>query len=200
MSFLTDFADQAVILPLALAMAVLLTACGWGRGAMAWIACVGATLALTGFAKLLLAACGPVQVGAGLRSPSGHTAAATIVYGGLLCLGWRRAHPASAWLAVVAALAVSVAIGLTRVALDAHTLPDVLAGGMVGGLGLAALLALAGPPPQRLRPAWLAIVVVAVAILTHGLHVRAEPAIGEVARRLAALLPGCAAPVNQVRP
>ncbi len=42
MNFLTDFADQAVVLPFALVVAVALGVAGWWRGAFAWIAGVGA--------------------------------------------------------------------------------------------------------------------------------------------------------------
>ena len=45
MTFLTDFADQAVILPLALAIGIALLMQGWRRGAAAWAAAVFATFA-----------------------------------------------------------------------------------------------------------------------------------------------------------
>ena len=42
MTFLTDFADQAVVLPLVLVLALVLAAQGWRRGAAAWLVAVGA--------------------------------------------------------------------------------------------------------------------------------------------------------------
>ena len=41
--FVTDFADQAVILPLLLMVAIALWWCGWRRGALAWAIGVAAS-------------------------------------------------------------------------------------------------------------------------------------------------------------
>lgn len=46
MVFLTDFADQAVMLPLALAVAIALAVMGWRRGAMVWLGIVCGTFGL----------------------------------------------------------------------------------------------------------------------------------------------------------
>ena len=43
MKFLTDFADQAVVLPMVAAVSVVLAAQGWWRGALAWLCVVGMT-------------------------------------------------------------------------------------------------------------------------------------------------------------
>jgi len=45
--FVTDFADQAVVLPLALAIGVTLAVFGWSRAALAWVVAVGAIFGLT---------------------------------------------------------------------------------------------------------------------------------------------------------
>jgi membrane-associated phospholipid phosphatase len=198
-SFLTDFADQAVILPVATAIFLLLGASGWWRGALAWIFCVGATLAAIGMGKLLLLACGPVQLGAMLASPSGHTAAATVVYGGLLVLLWRGSGPVQRRARTICVVAIAALIGATRIALGAHTWPDVVAGALVGLTGIACLLRLAGPPPRPRIARLLAVMIVVIGIM-HGTHLRAESDIHGFAHRLAALLPGCGAPVTQTRP
>ena len=200
MTFLTEFADQAVILPLAMAVALLLAAGFWWRGAIAWIACVGGTLGTIGVGKLVLAACGPLHFGDVLQSPSGHTASATIVYGGLLGLAWRHIRPAQNMAPISAALAIAVVIGITRVVLNTHSWPEVVVGGWVGCVGVWLLLALAGQPPSTLRPARLAVVVMVIVALMHGTHLRAEANIQELGRRFAWLVPGCDASAAQVRP
>ena len=124
-SFLTDFADQAVMLPLALAVAVLLAGSGWWRGALAWVLAVGLTFGAIGLGKLVLAACGPLQIGDALQSPSGHTASATLIYGGLCGLVLRWARPAERRRPLLAAAAIAALIGITRVALQAHTWSEV---------------------------------------------------------------------------
>ena len=45
MTFLTDFADQAVVLPIVVAVGVALLAQGWRRGAVAWALVVVVTFA-----------------------------------------------------------------------------------------------------------------------------------------------------------
>ena len=71
---ISDFADQAVTLPLAVGTGLLLAASGWRRGAIAWMVAIGATLGLIVLLKLRFFAC---EGG----NPSGHTAAAAAVYG-----------------------------------------------------------------------------------------------------------------------
>jgi len=63
--------------------------------------------------------------------PSGHVLGATLFYGMLVGLGWRRrgARPAAA----IAAAAMVMLVGLSRVALGAHHASDVL-GAVVEGL------------------------------------------------------------------
>ncbi len=175
MMFATDFADQAVVLPLWLALAAALAALGWRRGALAWLVAVGGTLLAVGLAKLLLLSCGP----AGLRSPSGHTAAAGVVAGGLAVLaGWRGARVAAA------SLAGAALIGATRLALGAHGPAEVAAGAAAGLGGALALARLAGPRPQGLRLRWLAVTLAVVLALFHGLRLPAEAVLRGASARL----------------
>ena len=46
LTFLTDFADQAVVLPVAVAIAFVLAVAGWWRGLIAWLIGVGGTIAV----------------------------------------------------------------------------------------------------------------------------------------------------------
>lgn len=179
-AFLTDFADQAVVLPLAAAIAIGLAACGWRRGALAWIAAVAGTLGIMGVLKLASHACGPLLPGLHLRSPSGHTAAAAAVYGGLIALLGRRFLDRPAWLGAGAVLCAA-AIGASRLALGVHSVIEVAIGGIVGVAGAFVLIRLAGRPPPALRPAPLVAAVLAVAVAFHGFHLPAEAAIRDSA-------------------
>jgi len=177
-NFLTNFADEAVVLPLALAVGIALLVLGWRRGAVAWMAAVGGTLALILVLKLAGWACGPPL----WRTPSGHAAAAAVVCGGLALIVGRRDRPHRVLLIAVLAAAV---VGTSRLLLGAHSLPEVLVGGAVGIAGASLLARLAGPPPQGLRARWVAAVVVAVLVLFHGTRLPAEAHIGGLAFRLA---------------
>ena len=182
MLFLTDFADLAVVLPLAVAVAVALLVAGWPRGAMAWTVAVPATLLAVLAAKLTVAACGSLLPLHGLRSPSGHTASAAVVYGGLLSLllpepprGLRRPFAA-----LLLAGLFAILFGGSRLALHVHTRADVVAGAALGVAGALALARLAGPRPAGLRVAIPLAAALAVVLLFHGEHLRAEDQIDRV--------------------
>lgn len=187
MRFLTDFADQAVILPLVLAISIALATQGWRRGAIVWLGVVGVTFGVMLALKVAFLACSPVFGPMDIRSPSGHVAAATVVTGGLAAILTGRA----ASILPVACLAALV-IGISRLVLGAHSLPEVVLGAIVGLAGAAMLMRLAGPPP-RLRVIPLTIVIVVVAAIFHGLHLPAEAAIRHTAWTAARYLDVCRA-------
>jgi membrane-associated phospholipid phosphatase len=187
-SFITNFADQAVILPLVLAVTVALAAHGWRRGAVVWLAVVGATFAVVLLLKMFCLACAPVDGLAELRSPSGHVAAATVVAGGLAALLTRHRFS----ILPVGILAAGV-IGVSRLVLGMHSLPEVAVGAGVGLAGATALASMAGPPPT-LKPGKLLALVVIVAAVFHGLHLPAEAAIRHAAFRAAHVLEVCQQP------
>jgi undecaprenyl-diphosphatase len=201
MRAITDFADEAVILPLAAGVLATLVLLGWRRAAWAWSLVTGGMLLTMLVLKLVFAACiariGPDGVAHGLANPSGHTAAAAAVYGGavgLLARGtllrWlhgparaRRPPVWGFWETGLAALLLAGLVGTSRVWLGMHTVPDVIAGGLIGIASALLLGRLAGPPtlsPARRR--LLLAPLVAVPLLLHGLHLNAEPRIHAVAR------------------
>jgi len=171
--FVTDFADQAVVLPVALAVLLALGLLGWRQAALAWGVCVAATLGSTLLLKLVVMACA-VGGAEGLVSPSGHTACAACVYGGAagLLVRARRSGIAAAGLT---AAGVACLVGLTRVWLGVHTLADVCVGGAVGLAGASAMRAAAGERPHGLAMWRLGAAALAVMLLFHGRRLDAEP-------------------------
>jgi membrane-associated phospholipid phosphatase len=178
MRFITDFADLAVLLPLTVCIGGGFGWQGWRRGAVAWVASVTATLAAMLTLKLVFVGCAATL---GEFSPSGHTAAGTVIYGGLVAL-WlrRRGIPAVACL-VAGAGPASCLIGASRVAVSAHSLVEVAVGATVGTAGVALLLRLAGVPPPGLRLGRVAAVALVVMLVLHGLRLPVEPDIKAVA-------------------
>lgn len=173
MQFLTDFADQAVILPLIFASALGISLGGWKRGAVAWLVVIFAVLAVVAAAKLAVFVLGPPARLPMLQSPSGHAASAPLVYGGLAyaLLPGRTGRLAGVALGVVAGLAVAA----MRVALGAHTLPDAVVGGTIGLAGLAVLCLALGAPPDPFRR-WGALALAGATLVGfHGLRMPAEP-------------------------
>ena len=112
-----------------------------------------------------------------------HTAAAAVAYGGLLALsaprGWRTPV-----LAGVAALAVAVLIGGSRLALGVHTRSDVLAGALIGIAGAVALARLAGDRPPGLRRVLPWAAAFAMVIIFHGAHLHAEDGIARMSQTI----------------
>ncbi len=193
MTFLTDFADQAVILPLALAIGIALLAQGWRRGAGAWAAAVLITFSAMLALKVVFLACSGSFGTPEVHTPSGHVAAATVVAGGLavLLLRWRHAA------LLVAAMAAAV-IGISRLALHMHSPAEVVIGATVGLAGAWTLLVLAGRPPADLDGRRIAVIAVAVIVLFHGLHLPAEAHIRGTAWRLAHMLSVCQASATRL--
>lgn len=182
--FITDFGDQAVLLPLATAIALIFLLSGWRRGAFAWTVAVGATLGLILLLKLVFLACGHLIPEARLVSPSGHTAASAVVYGGLAGIAMRSVTNNKYWLfACTLSVAVLCAIvfGATRLRMGVHSMPEVLAGGMIGVGGAVSSTALAGVPSSTLRLWHVAAAGLVIFVLLHGVHLPAESHIKAIA-------------------
>ena len=179
--YISNFGDQAVVLPLAILVALGLAGSGWGRGCFAWVVAVvgtlGAMLALKFVGAVLLHHAGGHFGG----SPSGHVAAACVLYGGLSVLLLQGRLP-RVGLALFPA-AVVLVIGYTRIRLGAHTMPEVVLGAAVGAAGVVVLAVLAGPRP-RVATWPLLAAAASVALTFNGLHINAEHAIHTAARFL----------------
>jgi membrane-associated phospholipid phosphatase len=172
-TYISNFADEAVVLPLALVVALLLALAGWWRGLAAWIVSVGVTLATMLLLKIVGAALAHGDVSQ-VISPSGHVAASCMVYGGLGVVLLRGRLPGLAVATIPAA--VILVIGFTRLWLEAHTLMEVVIGAGVGALGVATLALLAGVRPRM--AAWPLVAGATCTMLAfHGLHIPAEEVI-----------------------
>jgi membrane-associated phospholipid phosphatase len=173
MHFVTGFADQAVILPLSVCVVFGFALSGWRRGALGWATAVAGTLAVMLVLKLALIPCGHLLALTSLRSPSGHTAGATVVYGSLLAIWIRRRTGTAIWTAP-AAIIFLILIGASRLALGLHSPVEVFVGGAVGLTGAILAVMLAGPPPEGFRFRSIAISVVIVVAIFHGFRLPAE--------------------------
>lgn len=138
---ITSFGGIAVTAPLSLLVGVLLIGFGAREAGIRWMTGLLLCWVLIAAGKLVFIPCGHLLSWLHLRSPSGHMAGAVALYGGLAVL-LARSQLAPVWrrLAIIAGLALSILIGLSRVQLHAHTVPEVLAGVLPGAV-LPALLA-----------------------------------------------------------
>src|ERR1700735_5226432 len=108
MTFLTDFADQGVVLPVVLAVGLVLALYGQWRAALMWLAVIGGTFAAVLVLKFGFIGCGTVFDRYALHSPSGHTTAAAVVAGGLAGLFTPRR-----WIVLTVATLAAAVIGMS---------------------------------------------------------------------------------------
>ena len=158
-NFLTDFADQAVVLPLILCVAAILWLSGWRRGTAVWLIGTVATLGVMVMLKLTFRACGAAVAGA--------------VYGSIFAfmssrLGGRDVSR------LIVVLATVVAVGISRVLLKAHNFPEVFVGGAIGFISAQVMLHLAGDPPLDRSVTLSCWPLLALPLLLHGIHLQAE--------------------------
>jgi membrane-associated phospholipid phosphatase len=164
---LTDFGDLAVLLPLAaatLAWLLLYSA----RAAPRWVLALGSCGGLTALLKIVFYACPPAD---DMHSPSGHAGLSALVYGAITLVA------AIAWPGVRRVLVIGgctgliLAIGLSRLLLDAHSVAEVSLGLLVGTVSLAAFsqkyLRL---PNMKVWPLLVAATVLVTMLHGHELH------------------------------
>lgn len=167
---ITDFGDLAVLLPLVAVVTAWLVTIRQPRILLWWLVAVALCMSSTAALKIYFFVCPPLV---DLHSPSGHTSLSTLVYGALtlavamIVTGWKR-------IAVFAAGATFVAaIGVSRVAIHAHSLTEVLVGSLIG---IAALALFAGqfwprrPAEPRLQPMLIACIALMVMLNGQDLH------------------------------
>ncbi len=161
---------------------------GQRRAAVAWTVAIGCVWAVTLMLKLTgytIATLFPMSVlsDIDLVTPSGHVASSAVIYGGLV--GLLLSGPGTlVRRSVLAAIAVAIVIGTTRVLLGVHSLAEVLVGTTVGVAGAAGLAMAAGTALER-RARLPVLAAIALLIVTfHGDHSSWEHPIQGAALRL----------------
>jgi membrane-associated phospholipid phosphatase len=138
--YLTDFGNAVILVPLCLAVAVWIGSRVSLRYALLWLACVGAVTVTTALLKIWFIGC-HYDV-SGIHSPSGHTSFSVMAYGGSTIVLGAGAPDVQRKLMTIACLLWVLCIGITRVLVHAHTPQEVVAGYVVGGVGVAIFAAL----------------------------------------------------------
>jgi hypothetical protein len=162
---LTGFGDAALLLPLTATIFLWLLLSGAIHAAAWWTFSVVVCIGVTAVSKIFFWGCPPIS---DLHSPSGHMSLSTLVYGATALItaveggGWRPR------IAIAGSIALILAIGVSRLLLDGHTVPEIGLGCIIG----SASIALFGTRYWWLRPknARLAPLLVGVAVLTLALH------------------------------
>ena len=167
---LTDFGDIAVLIPLAVVTLLWLLLLGSYRTAAWWAAAVGFCVGLTTISKIYFYGCPPA---ADMHSPSGHTSVSTLVYGAMALVTAVEGGGLRRLLAIGAGASFVLAIAASRLLLDAHSVPEVGLGLLIGTISLALFGRKYLRSPQA--KVWPLLVAATVLLsILHGYELHAE--------------------------
>jgi membrane-associated phospholipid phosphatase len=130
---LTDFGDLAVLLPLAAAMLIWLLL-DFSRAASGWALALGLCIGLTVLLKIVFYGCPPAG---DMHNPSGHTSLSILVYGALTLAATAGRRGLRRVLMIGGGSGLILAIGVSRLLLNAHSVPEVGLGLIIGTVSLA---------------------------------------------------------------
>ncbi|UPG87763.1 phosphatase PAP2 family protein [Luteibacter aegosomatis] len=180
----TALGDSALLLPLIAWLAVCLA---WidrrPRDALRWLAAAIACGGVVALSKLLFMGWGIGPPGLDYTGFSGHTALSLLVWtsmGALLVRGrWRGA-------AIVAGLLVGIGVAISRLALEVHSVSEVLLGALAGSLSAAWFIGgtPASPDVSPSRPWTMAVGVMAIGLLCYGRVFPSQHLLQDVAKAL----------------
>ena len=133
LSFLTDFGDPFLTVPLALAIQCWLIGTRQWRAARCWAAGFVGGAGLVALTKFAYAGWNIGIAVLDFTGVSGHAMLSTAVYPIAAAICANRASPATVRRSMHAGLVFSLAIGVSRVAFGYHTWSEVVSGWLVGG-------------------------------------------------------------------
>jgi membrane-associated phospholipid phosphatase len=200
LKLVTDLGDAALLVPASILLLGYLLFRRSAQAAAAWFTALGLCAGLTILAKIAFYACGTEFASLLIRSPSGHTSFSTTFYCcGALVLSANREPPVRLAF-LLASGAIVLAIAASRILLHAHTPEEVVAGLLIG-LCCIAWFAFrhlhTNVPTLPLLPA--AVVVLALAVVTHGRHIAVEDRIARLAQELPFIGRVCRLPESTVQ-
>ncbi len=180
----THLGATPLLAPFSLLIALwLLLRVGW-RESLLWCCSVMGVGLLVAALKIWFSAC-DTHLG-DIRSPSGHTAFAAIAYGGFTVIAMARSLSLRAILFRIVILAGIVLIGVSRVAVHAHTWGEVWSGLAIGLLGVTTFAIgyrADVRPPYRLAGGLLIAVGIAALLMPKTVFVL-EPYLMQIAQWL----------------
>ncbi|MGS0891799.1 phosphatase PAP2 family protein [Burkholderia stagnalis] len=131
-SDISNIGDAALTLPIAVTCAAWLALSDW-KLAVRWVAQLAAGMSLVGATKILYAGCGVAIPAFDFRVISGHTMLSTSVWTVALTMLWQAFRSGRAP-GVAAGLGIGALTAVARVFDHSHTIPEVVAGWLLGAL------------------------------------------------------------------
>jgi len=157
---ITQFGDVTITSVLALAIAAWLLLEGERRLALWWCVLFAASTVLVIATKVAF-----IGWGIGVRSVnftgfSGHAVRVAAIIPVLLYLMLQRAPPGTRSLGVLAGYALALLLGISRLAVHAHSVSEVVAGLLLGATISAVFIGIAGSlEGPAFSPLWIALIV-----------------------------------------
>jgi PAP2 superfamily. len=149
---ITSFGDSALLLPLIAWLGIVLALTPSKRDAVRWgiaaIACGG----IVALSKLLFMAWGIGPPGLDYTGLSGHTALSVLTWPSLAAVLARHARRPVRWLAIAAGACLGLAVGISRLALEVHSVSEVIMGAALGMIVAAWFIR--GLARHDASPAW----------------------------------------------
>jgi len=179
---LTNLADPAVLLPLAIAILIWLLAMRSAVAAAWWLIAVAICIGGTALLKIYFFACPPMT---DLHSPSGHTSLGTLVYGTLFMFVAAETRRWKRWVMTAVGALFILSIAASRQLLHAHTALEVWLGLLIGSVALATFTkSYLSHHPMRVWLQPLVLAVVILMVIFHGHELRAEEVLDKISAYL----------------
>ncbi|MGF6608006.1 hypothetical protein OKW45_002906 [Paraburkholderia sp. WSM4175] len=182
---ITSLGGAGLTLPLALAIALWLAVGYSWRLAGCWLALLGTAIGVVTVTKLAFLGWGVGVRELDFTGVSGHSMLSTAVYPVALFLMLLPARRAVRLLGVLGGLAAGLAVGLSRVVLSAHSPSEAATGCLVGALAALVFVRIAwDAEPGRLSALPVAVSLMVLAILMHGVHVPTQRWVTHIALKV----------------
>ncbi|MGN6480352.1 phosphatase PAP2 family protein [Luteibacter sp.] len=131
---ITSFGDSALLLPLIAWMTLVLAFAPHRRDAIRWVVAAIACGGAVAFSKLIFMAWGIGPPGLDYTGISGHTALSVLTWPSLAALLVRKVRGPLAWIAIAAGACLGLLVGLSRLALEVHSVSEVIMGALLGAI------------------------------------------------------------------
>jgi membrane-associated phospholipid phosphatase len=182
---ITSLGSAGLTLPLAVAIALWLALGYSWRMAAGWLLLLGVAIGVVTVTKLAFLGWGVGVRELDFTGVSGHAMLSTAVYPVALFLMLLPARPALRLVGVLIGLAAGIAVGLSRVVLDAHSPSEAITGCTVGALTALMFVRWSwDAEPGRLSAVPVTVSLVMLFVGLHGVHVPTQRWVTHIALKV----------------
>lgn len=187
----TDLGDSALLLVDSVALFAFLLWHAGARLALSWAVALTLCLALTFVAKLAFMTLHIYGAGGdwpNIISPSGHASFSLLFYGCLAAVTATGRSATQRWMSYSLTVLLVVAIGITRILRDDHSVEEIAFGFAIGSISML-LFALMRRKAQQTAIRWqpiagLVMFLIGAAYVLSGKHLTTEGGLNEIAQQI----------------